>query len=138
MEKYTNPGSLPEPEHVHADAAGPDSAAHEHTHDPAVQPPAHAHGHSHDSSPHAHEHTHDPETQPHAHEHAHDPAAHAHNHPNQKAVSNRLARAIGHLQAVKTMVDNGEDCAQVLIQLAAVRAAITNAGKLLLTDHINH
>ncbi len=63
---------------------------------------------------------------------------HNHNHPNAKAVSNRLARAIGHLESVKRMVDNGEDCAQVLIQLAAVRSAINNAGKVLLEDHINH
>lgn len=69
------------------------------------------------------------------HTHTH---SHAHNHPNQKAVSNRLARAIGHLEAVKTMVDNGEDCAEILIQMAAVRSAITSAGKVLLTDHINH
>lgn len=63
---------------------------------------------------------------------------HTHNHPNAKAVSNRLARAIGHLESVKRMVDDGEDCAQILIQLAAVRSAINNTGKVLLSDHINH
>ncbi len=68
----------------------------------------------------------------------HDHSDHNHNHPNAKAVSNRLAKAIGHLEAVKRMVDNGEDCSQVLIQLAAVRSAINNAGKVLLEDHINH
>ena len=79
---------------------------------------------------HTHEHAHEQE---HAEEHTH-----AHNHPNQKAVSNRLARAIGHLEAVKRMVDNGEDCAEILIQMAAVRSAINNAGKILLMDHIDH
>ncbi|MDO5291570.1 MAG: metal-sensing transcriptional repressor [bacterium] len=69
------------------------------------------------------------------HTHTH---SHGHNHPNAKAVSNRLARAIGHLEVVKRMVDDGEDCAEVLIQLAAVRSAINNAGKVLLMDHINH
>lgn len=64
--------------------------------------------------------------------------SHEHNHPNAKAVSNRLARAIGHLESVKGMVDRGEDCTQILIQLAAVRSAINNAGKVLLEDHINH
>lgn len=63
---------------------------------------------------------------------------HEHQHPNSKAVSNRLAKAIGHLEAVKRMVDNGEDCSQILIQLAAVKSAINNAGKVLLIDHINH
>ncbi|MCD7818041.1 MAG: metal-sensing transcriptional repressor [Clostridiales bacterium] len=64
--------------------------------------------------------------------------SHEHNHPHAKAVSNRLARAIGHLEAVKGMVDRGEDCTQILIQIAAVRSAINNAGKVLLEDHINH
>lgn len=81
-------------------------------------------------------HTHD-EVCAHGQEHSHS-HTHSHNHPNAKAVSNRLARAIGHLEAVKRMVDSGEDCTQVLIQLAAVRAAINNAGKVLLMDHINH
>ena len=70
-----------------------------------------------------------------AEEHKH---SHAHNHPNSKEVSNRLARAIGHLEKVKQMVDDGEDCSQILIQLAAVKSAINNAGKVLLTDHIDH
>ena len=63
---------------------------------------------------------------------------HGHHHPNSKAVSNRLARAIGHLEAVKRMVDREEDCAEILIQLAAVRSAINNAGKVILMDHLNH
>lgn len=63
---------------------------------------------------------------------------HGHDHPNAKAVSNRLAKAIGHLEAVKRMVDRGEDCSQILIQLAAVKSAVNNAGKVLLMDHISH
>lgn len=63
---------------------------------------------------------------------------HGHTHPNSKAVSNRLAKAIGHLESVKRMVDRGDDCADILIQLAAVRSAINNAGKVLLIDHLNH
>ena len=63
---------------------------------------------------------------------------HGHHHPNSKAVSNRLARAIGHLEAVKRMVDREEDCSEILTQLAAVRSAINNAGKVILMDHLNH
>ena len=71
--------------------------------------------------------------------HGHDHTeGHGHHHPNSKAVSNRLARAIGHLEAVKRMVDREEDCAEILIQLAAVRSAINNAGKVILMDHLNH
>ena len=63
---------------------------------------------------------------------------HAHIHENQKAVVNRLARAIGHLNKVKRMVESGEDCVDVLVQLAAVRSAIDNTGKVILNDHIRH
>lgn len=61
-----------------------------------------------------------------------------HVHTETKAVVNRLSRAIGHLEAVKTMVEEGQDCAQVLIQLAAVKSALNNTGKLILKDHLNH
>ena len=63
---------------------------------------------------------------------------HTHVHENQKAVVNRLARAIGHLNKVKRMVEEGYDCGEVLIQLAAVRSAIDNTGKVILNDHIRH
>ena len=55
-----------------------------------------------------------------------------------KKVINRLARSIGHLQSVKRMVENGVDCSDVLIQLAAVRAELNNAGKVLLKQHLEH
>ena len=81
-----------------------------------------------------HEHEHD-----HAYLHAHGIAhTHGHVHENQKAVINRLSRAIGHLEKVKRMVEDGCDCSEVLIQLAAVRAAIDNAGKEILKEHIAH
>ena len=51
---------------------------------------------------------------------------------------NRLARAIGHLEKVKRMVEEGYDCSEVLVQLAAVRSAIDNTGKVILQDHMRH
>lgn len=63
---------------------------------------------------------------------------HTHSHEHTKEVSNRLARAIGHLQKVKKMVEDGEDCSEVLIQLAAVKSAINNTGKVILKDHMDH
>ena len=66
------------------------------------------------------------------------PHSHGHVHENQKAVVNRLARAIGHLEKVKRMVEEGSDCADVLVQLAAVRSAIDNTGKVILQDHMRH
>ena len=64
--------------------------------------------------------------------------AHGHIHENQKAVVNRLARAIGHLEKVKRMVEDGADCSEVLVQLAAVRSAIDKTGKVILQDHMRH
>ena len=51
---------------------------------------------------------------------------HAHTHTQTRAVVNRLARAIGHLERVKAMVEEGRDCAEVLVQLSAVRSALNN------------
>ena len=59
-------------------------------------------------------------------------------HEHTKAVLNRLSRAIGHLNSVKTMVENGRACSEVLIQLSAVRSEITNLSKVILKDHIDH
>ena len=68
--------------------------------------------------------------QDHAYLHAHGiPHSHGHVHENQKAVINRLSRAIGHLEKVRRMVEDGEDCSEVLIQLAAVRSALDSTGK---------
>ena len=89
----------------------------------------HDHDHGHDQ-----DHDHD-----HAYLHAHGiPHSHGHVHENQKAVINRLSRAIGHLEKVKRMVEEGYDCSEVLVQLAAVRSALDNTGKVILKDHMRH
>ena len=87
---------------------------------------------------HIHEHIHHHDEE-HAYMHAHGLShSHGHVHENQKAVINRLARAIGHLETVKRRVEEGYDCSEVLIQLAAVRSALDNTGKVILKDHIHH
>ena len=96
--------------------------SHEHEHD-------HEHVHEHD---HEYMHAHGI---PHTHDGSH---GHTHSHEHTKAVLNRLSRAIGHLQSVRTMVEEGRDCSEVLIQIAAVRSAIDNTGKLILQDHLKH
>ena len=89
----------------------------------------HDHDHGHDQ-----DHDHD-----HAYLHAHGiPHSHGHVHENQKAGVNRLSRAIGHLEKVKRMVEEGYDCSEVLVQLAAVRSALDNTGKVILKDHMRH
>lgn len=67
-------------------------------------------------------------------------AQHSHTHDPEeiRAIINRLSRSIGHLESVKRMLEDGKDCADVLIQLSAVRSEINNAGKLLLKEHMEH
>ena len=67
----------------------------------------------------------------HTHNHHHDPT-------KMKNIVNRLSKSIGHLEAVKRMVEDDRDCTEVLIQLAAVRSAINSCGKELLKEHISH
>ena len=71
-------------------------------------------------------------------EHEHPHHNHPHQHENTKAVVNRLARAIGHLESVKRRVEDGRDCTDVLIQLAAVRSALGSTARVILKDHLEH
>ena len=79
-----------------------------------------------------HTHTHGSDgTNFHLHSHSHSPE-------HKKRVTNRLARAIGHLESVKRMVEDDKDCSEILIQLMAVNAALKNTGKVILREHISH
>lgn len=49
---------------------------------------------------------------------------------------NRMARIIGHANKVKRMIAEGADTADVLTQLAAVRAALTSTSKLIIEGHV--
>lgn len=72
-------------------------------------------------------------------EHTHDQEhGHKHSHKNTKAILNRISRASGHLESVKQMVKDGRDCSEVLIQLSAVIAALTNTSKIILKDHMEN
>ena len=63
---------------------------------------------------------------------------HYHSPEERKKQINRLAKAIGHLQHVKSLIENDEDCSQVLMQLAAVESALHNLGKEIINEHMTH
>ena len=67
----------------------------------------------------------------HSHSHTHDPE-------EIRKIVNRLSRAIGHVNHVKEMVERNEDCSDVLVQLAAVKAELNNTGKVILKEHLEH
>ena len=54
----------------------------------------------------------------------------------EQLVIHRLSRAIGHLESVKKMAEEGRDCTDVLIQLAAVRGAISSISRIILKDYM--
>ncbi len=72
---------------------------------------------------------------------AHPPAQRHHDHPvsssekQRKAVSNRIARSIGHLESVKRMVDGNRDASDILIQLAAVESSIASTARVIMKEH---
>lgn len=63
---------------------------------------------------------------------------HIHGEEEKKIVKHRISKIIGHLEAIKKMIYNDDDCSQVLIQLSAGRSAINNTGKVVLKNHMNH
>ncbi|MEI6381543.1 MAG: metal-sensing transcriptional repressor [Cyanobacteriota bacterium ELA615] len=68
---------------------------------------------------------------------------HHHNHPHVhdeaslRQIANRLSRIEGHIRGVKTMVNEGRSCPDILIQLAAVRGGIDRVARLILDEHLS-
>ena len=60
-----------------------------------------------------------------------------HSHINKRLI-NRLARIEGQVRSIREMVSSGHDCGEVLIQVAAARAALDQAGRVILEDHMEH
>ena len=99
----------------------------------------HTHKHAQDEEM-EHVHTHDEDLE---HVHTHDEAhhhhlSHHHSPEEKKRQLNRLSRVIGHLQHVKRMIEEDQDCADVLMQLSAVNAALRSLGKEIISEHMAH
>jgi len=62
----------------------------------------------------------------------------SHHHEHSKNIVNRLSRVIGHLEAIRGMVEADRDCSEVLTQIAAAKSAINNIGREILKEHISH
>jgi|SRR6516165_10768984 DNA-binding FrmR family transcriptional regulator len=55
----------------------------------------------------------------------------------KKRLKERLARAIGHLNAVYKMVDDEKYCIDVLHQMKAVQSALDKTAQLMLKQHLD-
>jgi DNA-binding FrmR family transcriptional regulator len=57
-------------------------------------------------------------------------------HRRRKEIVDRLSRIEGHVRGLRKMVEEDKSCPDVLIQAAAVRAAIDKVARIILEDHI--
>lgn len=58
------------------------------------------------------------------------------NEEKQKQVANRLKRAEGQIAGVRRMVEDGKYCVDILLQLSAAQAALSQTSKLVLGEHM--
>ncbi len=83
-------------------------------------------------------HAHDENTDPHVHN---DSTSHAHGHIHDpeslQRILNRFARIEGHLRGIKTMIQEGRSCPDVLVQIAAVRGALDRVARIILDEHLS-
>lgn len=59
-------------------------------------------------------------------------------HQHHPALIARLRRAEGHLRSVIAMLENERSCMDIAQQMHAVEAALANAKRELIHDHIEH
>jgi CsoR family transcriptional regulator, copper-sensing transcriptional repressor len=57
-------------------------------------------------------------------------------HKHHQEVINRLSKIEGHVRGLRKMVEDDKDCPDILLQVAAVRAALNQVGRILLEDHM--
>lgn len=60
----------------------------------------------------------------------------SHNHPSHKTQTSKINRAIGQLEAVKRMIDEGKYCVDIMSQLRAARNAIKTIELGVLETHM--
>lgn len=73
----------------------------------------------------------------HTHSHTHSHHGHIHSEESQKKIINRLSRIEGHVRGIKNMINEGRDCPEVLIQVAAIRGALDRVARLILDEHLS-
>jgi DNA-binding FrmR family transcriptional regulator len=78
-------------------------------------------------------HTHDTD---HIHGHGDSGHIHVHSEESLRKIVNRLSRIEGHIRGIKTMVQQGTPCPDVLLQIAAVRGALDRVARIVLDEHL--
>jgi len=55
---------------------------------------------------------------------------------HQMQLAHRLSRIRGQIEGIRKMVEGPRYCVEILNQIAAVRAALSSVGRLILEDHL--
>ncbi|MFC4769103.1 metal-sensing transcriptional repressor [Effusibacillus consociatus] len=51
-------------------------------------------------------------------------------------VVSRLSKIEGHVRGIKKMAEDGRSCEELLLQISAIKSAITNVGRVILEDYL--
>ncbi len=55
---------------------------------------------------------------------------------DKKKLDHRLARVLGQVEAVRRMIEGGDYCVNILMQLSAATGALDKVGQIILEQHI--
>ena len=69
--------------------------------------------------------------------HNHKGHGHVHDQESLRNIINRLSRIEGHIRGIKTMVNEGRPCPEVLVQIAAIRGAIVRVARIIFDEHLS-
>lgn len=72
----------------------------------------------------------------HSHESNTNTHSHVHDQESLRKLINRLSRIEGHVRGIKNMIEEGRDCPDILIQIAAVRGGLDKVGRIILDEHL--
>lgn len=53
-------------------------------------------------------------------------------------VTRRLARIAGQVNGIREMVQEGRACEDVLMQMSSASSALTQAARIIMTEHLEH
>lgn len=53
-------------------------------------------------------------------------------------VTKRLSRIAGQVNGVREMVEGGRTCEDILMQMSSISSALTQAARIIMTEHLEH
>lgn len=59
-------------------------------------------------------------------------------HIDYQAISKRLNRIEGQIRGINKMVETGQECEDILLQISAAKSALHKTGELILEQHLQH